>query len=185
MATLATDIISVAQMANQLRIPAPTADEAGMIELAIRAGVSRVTAYTGIPLLDTTAKLMVSRVLVYGWPSVPLSQRNIKAIIAVKYWPVGQDLREEPSKEIDVANLGRLEYTGRAKLRVYPPADGWPDADMFRFEVTVGFDITPSTEVFKFGCILAAREAYEGRLNSDFVNNSFRVLLAPLRDWTM
>ena len=186
MATNSIEIISVEQMAVQLRIPKPTDEEKDLIEIAISAGVSRVIAYTGVPLLDTTVTIMVPGVMLFRKRSPAVfTQRHIKAIESVKYWAAGKDLREDPGNEIAVDTLGRLEATAGAKSRIYPPADGWPVTEMFMFGVTVGVDITPNTEVFRFGCILAAREAHEGRLDSDFVNNSFRVLLAPLRDWAV
>ena len=185
MATNSIEIISVEQMAGQLRIPKPTDEEKVLIEMAINAGVSRVIAYTGVPLLDTAVAITVPTFIVYVNEPVALNQRHIKAIDSVKYWAAGKDLREEPGNEIAVDTLGRLESTRDGKSLIYPPAAGWPVTEAFIFSVTVGLDITPNNEVFRFGCILAAREAHEGRLDSDFVNNSFRVLLAPLRDWVV
>ena len=124
------EVVSVAQMRQQLRLGASTGDNDPhdpIVTAAIRAGVAFVAKNTTIPLLDESVSCQVEAPSHAGYVTVPVAY--IRSITRVKYWTEAQGYRVDPAGEILPASLGRVVFQQDRNAYVYPPTtDGWPDA---------------------------------------------------------
>ena len=159
MATNALDIVSLATMKDELRIPATEVDHDVLLTGQIAAAVSFVSRFLRVPLVDLAVTFRCSRPS-YAAAPIVLSSAGVRSISSVKYWTAAGSLREEPNGSIAVGTLGRLvEYCG---FVIYPPAAGWPlvlDGSVIEIGVTRGQD-TP--EALRAAVILCVRQFYDG-----------------------
>ena len=177
MAANALDIVSLATMKSELRIPAAEVSHDILLTSQIAAAVSFVSRHLRIPLLDRDEQFYCSRP---GDPTSPivLSTAGVRSVSSVKYWTAAGTLREEPDGLIVVTTLGRMvEYCG---FVIYPPAAGWPlilDDSVIEIVVKRGQD-TP--EALRSAVILCVRQFYDGyrRIRS---TEAFFALVGPFR----
>ena len=159
MATNALDIVSLATMKDELRIPATEVDHDVLLTGQIAAAVSFVSRFLRVPLVDLAVTFRCSRPS-YAAAPIVLSSAGVRSISSVKYWTAAGSLREEPNGSIAVGTLGRqVEYCGYV---IYPPAGGWPlvlDNSLIEIGVTRGQD-TP--EALRAAVILCVRQFYDG-----------------------
>ena len=159
MATDALDIVSLATMKDELRIPLAETSHDLLLSGQIAASVSFVSRFLRVPLLDRAVTFRCSRPSYAPAPLI-LSTDGVRSISSVKYWTLAGSLREAPNGTIAVGTLGRqVEYCG---FVIYPPAAGWPmvlDNSLIEIGVTRGQD-TP--EALRAAVILCVRQFYDG-----------------------
>ena len=159
MATNALDIVSLATMKDELRIPATEVDHDVLLTGQIAAAVSFVSRFLRVPLVDLAVTFRCSRPS-YAAAPIVLSSAGVRSISSVKYWTAAGSLREEPNGSIAVGTLGRqVEYCGYV---IYPPAGGWPlvlDNSLIEIGVTRGQD---APEALRAAVILCVRQFYDG-----------------------
>ena len=144
MASGASDIVTLARMKTELRIPATITDHDLIIEGQINSAISWVSESTGHPLIDVTKNVYECP---YGDEPILISTHFAKSLTRIKYWDADGDLNSAPNMTLSGATLQNRIF-GIASI--YPPATGWPDIlTGSRFEITIveGFDITVASEV--------------------------------------
>ena len=157
MATNALEVVSLATIRSELRIPDDSHD--GLLTGQIAAAVSFVSLHLRVPLLDRAEEFRCSRPSYSATPII-LPTDGVRSVSSVKYWTADGSLREAPNGTIDVSTLGRLvEYCG---FVIYPPADGWPlvlDNSQIEIGVTRGMDTPPA---LRSAVVLCVRQFYDG-----------------------
>ena len=123
MATNALDIVSLATMKSELRIPAAETDHDTLLTSHIANAVSFVSRPLRVPLLDRAEGFRCSRPTDSAIPIV-LPTDGVRSVGSVRYWTADGSLREAPDGSIAVGTLGRL--VAGSGFEIYPPADGWP-----------------------------------------------------------
>lgn len=164
MANSATDIISLADAKDQLRIDGDDQDE--LVLAAIDGAVSWVSSYLRMPLVDRTQTFDLPESLVTGDRPATVKSPFVRSVSSIAYWLPTQELREDAGGSVDAATLGRIEPNRSIFYRsdIYPPAAGWPD--MLRgskviITATVGRDIADHETGITHAVILAIRQHYE------------------------
>ena len=160
MAASALDILSLAELKAELRIAAEESEHDSLLIGHIGAAVAFVGRFLRAPLVDSIER---HRCTTPGTDR-PLAIRadHVQSLSAIRYWPDGTALREEPST-IAVADLGRREQVGKWYC-IYPPADGWPEAEtgsMLEVDLTRSILLTPRTVALRQAVILCARALYD------------------------
>ena len=179
MATDALDIVSLATMKDELRIPLAETSHDLLLSGQIAASVSFVSRFLRVPLLDRAVTFRCSRPSSAPTPLI-LSTDGVRSISSVKYWTAAGSLREAPDGTIAVGTLGRqVEYCGYV---IYPPAGGWPlvlDNSLIEIGVTRGQD-TP--EALRAAVVLCVRQIYDGHRRIG-TTAAFYALVRPFQDY--
>ena len=179
MATNALDIVSLATMKTELRIPAGTPEHDILLTGQIASSISFIERHLRVPLLDRAETFRCSRPGDAAAPLI-LSTDGVRSVGSVKYWTADGALREAPNGTIAVGTLGRqVEYGG---FVIYPPAAGWPlvlDNSLIEIGVTRGQD-TP--EALRSAVVLCVRQFYDGyrRISA---TEAFYALLRPFQSY--
>ncbi len=175
MATNALEVVSLATIRSELRIPDDSHD--GLLTGQIAAAVSFVSLHLRVPLLDRAEEFRCSRPS-YAAAPIVLSTDGVRSVSSVKYWTAAGSLREAPNGTIAVGALGRLvEYCG---FVIYPPASGWPlvlDNSLIEIVVTRGMDTPPAVIA---AVVLCVRQLYNG-YREIRPTEAFYALMQPFR----
>ena len=123
MATSTDDILTVAQLKQELRIPESTTSQDDLLERQISGGIAFISQEQPAPLIDQTETILVEPVA--GDSPLVFAAVGVKSITEIKYWTVGVALRDSPDGIISGADLGRL-VPDRRCASVYGPINGWP-----------------------------------------------------------
>ena len=161
MPAFATDIMSVDDLKVELQVEASDNTRDFRIGRAFSGAIDWVGKQIGIPLLDTEKTIYVERPDLKS-RLVSITAENILSVTSVSYWETTQDLREEPTGVIAIADLGRLYLTQQ-----WPPSVGWPsilEDSMLKFVVKVGVGPTVPPGI-QSALILATRQLFEGYTN--------------------
>lgn len=144
-------------------IPDPARD--GYYVQYIRAAVSLVQKRANIPLIDS---VRIKEAIVYS-PRQKIYlgiQAYIKTIDSIKYYSKEDDQSLDPSREVTLDSIGRIEKDHYAyeysHLYIHPPSDGWPDTESVFVEHTVGIDPGDGYDNVADTLILAVRRSFEG-----------------------
>ena len=164
----ALDIVTLERVKSELRIPATITDHDLIIEGQIRSAVSWVSQQTGLPLVDTVKKF-------YSVPRgehepILLDTNFAKSIDRIDYWDMTGSLNTQANASLSGASLSTT-ITGIAS--VFPPDTGWPtilDGSEFLISLTIGYDITVTSQALESAVISLVRDLYTGV--SDYHNNS-------------
>ena len=149
MVARATDILSVTDAADALRIDDLTPAIRLQLTADIEAAVQFVGEYLGYPLLDRTMMALAERPAIASNP-IWVESVYVKAVTGILYWAPDQDLREEPAGLVPVAVdmdaeppitaddiIGRVAQSDRYTTAIYPPKAGWPAVlSMSKFSIT-------------------------------------------------
>ena len=177
MATTALDIVSLATMRSELRIPDDSHDD--LLLSQINSAVSFVSLHLRVPLLDRAEEFRCSQPSHSATPII-LPTNAVRSVGSVKYWTADGSLREAPDGTIAVGTLGRLvDYMG---FVIYPPADGWPvvlDNSPIEIVVTRGMT-TPAA--LRSAVILCVRQFYDG-YREIRPNSAIYALIRPFRSY--
>ena len=179
MAANALDIVSLATMKSELRIPAAEVDHDTLLTGQIAAAVSFVSRFLRVPLVDLAVTFRCSRPS-YAAAPIVLSSAGVRSVSSVKYWTAAGSLREAPNGTVAVGTLGRqVDYCG---FVIYPPAAGWPlvlDNSLIEIGVTRGQD---APEALRAAVILCVRQFYDGyrRIRP---TEAFYALLKPFQSY--
>ncbi len=158
----ALEIITLAQLKDELRIPQDETDQDTMLTRQIESAVTYVATRTALPLVDTNETVR----------GVPLGsdcpiclgvQRGALEVLEFKYWETTQNYGATPMGDVAVADLGRLELREGSYAWLYPPATDWPDAldgSHFRVKIKRGLDTVPPN--LAQAAVLQARILYNG-----------------------
>ena len=178
MAAHALDIVSLATMKSELRIPSPGIEHDVLLTGQIAAAVSFVSNSLRIPLLDRSEGFRCSRPS-YAHTPIILPTDGVLGVGSIKYWTAAGSLREAPDGTIAVGTLGRLvEYSG---FVIYPPAAGWPevlDNSLIEIVVTRGMTTPPA---LRSAVVLCVRQFYDG-YREIRPTEAFYALIDPWRD---
>ena len=178
MATNALDIVSLATMKSELRIPAPETSHDTLLTGQIDAAVSFVSKALRAPLLDRAEGFRCSRPGDFYPLVIPTS--NVRRVSSVKYWPADGNLNAYPTGTVDVSTLGRFQERGR-DFAIYPPASGWPtvlDNSLIEILVVRGLNTPPA---LRSAVVLCVRQFYDGYIEIR-PNSAFYALIEPWRD---
>ena len=179
MATNALDIVSLATMKDELRIPVAETSHDVLLTGQIAGAVSFVSRYLRSPLLDRSEVFGCSRPSYSGTPII-LPTVGVRSVGSIRYWTTDGSLREAPDGTIAVDTLGRLvEYSG---FVIYPPADGWPlvlDNSHIEIVVTRGIDTPPA---LRSAVVLCVRQLYDGYRDIR-PTQAFYALMRPWRSY--
>ena len=179
MAANALDIVSLATMKDELRIPAAEVSHDVLLTGQIAAAVSFVSRPLRVPLLDRAEGFRCSRPSYAATPII-LPTDGVRSVSSVKYWTAAGSLREAPDGTIVVGTLGRLvEYCG---FVIYPPASGWPlvlDNSHIEIVVTRGMDTPPA---LRSAVVLCVRQFYDG-YREIRPTEAFYALMRPYRSY--
>ena len=168
MPATALDVLSVDAAKVALRIDSDEHD--AEIATAIIAAVQYCSAISNLPLVDTcgnnTAFSGTAARHLFQVPTRYMKPPLPAAIMSIVYWSPGQALREEPTGEIPVADLGRFDVLSEIRRTdIYPPTDGWPDilaGSVFRVTALLGFTQLPNAEAITRCVALMTRIYWEG-----------------------
>ena len=177
MATNALEVVSLATIRSELRIPDNSHD--ALLLGQINSAVSFVSEPLRAPLLDRAEGFRCSRPA-DSYPIV-IPSANVRSISSIKYWTATGNLRLEPDGSIDVSTLGRLQESDGGFV-IYPPAAGWPEvlADSL-IEITVirGMN-TPAA--LQAAVVLCVRQLYNGYRDIR-PTEAFWALIDPFRSY--
>ena len=179
MATNALDIVSLATMKSELRIPAAETSHDVLLTGQIAAAVSFVSRAVRVPLLDRAEGFRCSRPTYSDIP-ICLPTDGVRSVGSVRYWTAGGSLREAPDGAIDVDTLGRL--SAHNCFEIYPPAAGWPlvlDKSLIEIVVTRGMTTPPA---LRSAVVLCVRQLYDG-YREIRPTEAFYALMAPFRSY--
>ena len=148
-------------MKRELRIPGEDDQHDGLLEAQIGSAVSFVGRHLRAPLTDSVERHRCSS----PGTDRPLAIRadHVQGMAAIRYWPAGRALREEPDT-IAVADLGRRAQVAEW-FCIYPPADGWPEVEagsLLEVDLTRSITLTARTTALRQAVILACRQLYDG-----------------------
>ena len=165
MAASATDIISVARIKDELRIPAGTDSQDTLLESQIEAAVSYVSHPLRGPLVDRSETYYLPPIR--GEGPLIFASPLMKSLTEIKYWTPTGALRLDPDGTIARSDLGRLhvERYDWQTHEVFPPVGGWPETladSLIELTVVRGMDITPETVALRSAVILCVRQLYDG-----------------------
>ena len=158
------EVVSVAQMRQQLRLGASTGandPHDPIVTAAIRAGVAFVARNTLIPLLDESQVCQVEPTSDKAFLELPITY--VKSVNAIMFWGVAQGYREAPAGVISVSTLGRIVYQKKATY-IYPPATGWPTrrtGSPLLVTIIRGVTITEDDVLFQ-AVVVYGREYFNG-----------------------
>ena len=173
------EIITPEEQKQEMRIPAAITDHDGRVERAFAQAVDIATKTTGIPILDRSERLWVSRPSDH-YAALVMPIPYIREVERFQYWTVDGELRSEPDGTIVLAMLGRTQMERPAdKAYLWPPVDGWPAVlgeTCFIITVKEGIEILP--EGVKTGIILLAREIFDGHREINPGHSAFRYFLS-------
>ena len=179
MATNALDVVSLATMKSELRIPAAEISHDVLLTGQIAAAVSFVSRHLRVPLLDRAEVFGCSRPSYAATPII-LPTVGVRSVNSVKYWLPDGSLREAPGGTIAVDTLGRLvDHCG---FVIYPPADGWPVIlanSLIEIVVTRGMDTPPA---LRSAVVLCVRQFYDG-YREIRPTEAFYALMRPYRSY--
>ena len=159
MADSADRILTVAEARAELRLADEAQDD--LLERNIRQAIAWVSREISTPLLDESRVCYAVRPA----PREPLVIDEVVAfrqVDAIDYWSPDGALREDPDGA--VTGWGRVE-SGRRRVRVWPPADGWPEVlggSCLRVTVTCGVDFDAQVDDLRAAVVLAVRQLYDG-----------------------
>ena len=180
MAANALDIVSLAMMKSELRIPAAEVSHDTLLTSQIQNAVSFVSRPLRVPLLDRAEGFRCSRPSYSATPII-LPTDGVRSVGSIKYWLPDGSLREAPGGTIALDTLGRLvDYCG---FVIYPPADGWPavlDGSLIEIVVTRGMDTPPA---LRSAVVLCVRQLYDG-YREIRPTEAFYALMSPYRSRT-
>ena len=179
MATNALDIVSLATMKSELRIPASEPEHDVLLTRQIASAVSFVSKHLRAPLLDRAEVFRSSRPSDAATPIV-LPTGSVRSVGSVKYWTAGGAIREAPDGAIDVDTLGRL--VALSGFQIYPPAAGWPlvlGGSLIEIMLTRGMD---APEALRAATVLCVRQLYDG-YREIRPTEAFYALMAPFRSY--
>ena len=180
MATNALDIVSLATMKSELRIPAAETSHDTLLTGQIAGGVSFVSRHLRAPLVDRAEVFYCARPAGSAPPLV-LPTGGVRSVGSVKYWTADGSLREAPDGSIDVDTLGRL--VARRGFEIHPPADGWPlvlGGSLIEIMLTRGMDTPPA---LRSAVVLCVRQLYDG-YREIRPTEAFYALMKPWRAYT-
>ena len=180
MARTALDIVSLAMMKAELRIPAAEIEHNTLLTGQIAAAVSFVSRHLRAPLLD---RVEVFRCWRPGDSTAPivLPTGSVRYVGSVKYWTPGRALREAPDGAIDVDTLGRV--VALSGFQIYPPVGGWPlvlGGSLIEIMLTRGMDTPPA---LRAAVVLCVRQLYDG-YREIRPTEAFYGMLRPYRSYT-
>ena len=167
MVAKATDILPVASAREQLDLDEDDESMDTEIETAIKGAVTQAAQYTGIPLIDAKH---TRDVVVMGdeLPIQLMRLRDVSEVNEIKYWVPGQQAREVPNGNIDVATLGRMDEKLLAHgwvTEIWPPEGGWPnrlhELPDLRVTYTRSYAIGDSESSIVNAIILTTRHLFE------------------------
>ena len=185
MATQPTEILSVDEAKAQLRIDDDDTDM--LLNAAIAAAVADAARRIGRPLIDRELVLQAKRPEKRLPLAVPTPYMRAMPLPVIRYWEPEQELRENPTGEVDAATLGRTDpVADLPNTLIYPPAAGWPDSlreSTYQVTVTVGWDVPEADgDSLVQAIALLTRHYYEApdMMEAEFAVNS---LLARWIAW--
>jgi hypothetical protein len=160
-AATALDVLSVDSMKRELRIPGEDDQHDDLLGAQIGSAVSFVGRHLRAPLTDSVERHRCNS----PGTDRPLAIRadHVQGMAAIRYWPAGRALREEPDT-IAVADLGRRAQVAE-RFCIYPPADGWPEVEagsLLEVDLTRSITLTARTTALRQAVILACRQLYDG-----------------------
>ena len=186
MAANPTDILSVADAREQLRVGA---DADSLIATAIEQAVYYVATLTGLPLLDVQEDVY-ARIPVTEKSAAFLPVLDVMAVRTFQYWQNSQHLRESPNGSFDLSDdtaenyaVLRLDDPGLDYTPLWRSNADWPSflpLSKVKVGVTRGIDLAGVHRPIKQAVILMMRQFFESpeRFESSFAVNA---LLEPLK----
>ena len=146
MVEAATDILSLARLKRELRVPSTDTSRDTMLTEQIKSSASWVEDYEGAVYVDRT--FTVWSAFEGKYEPLELERNRLRTISKVRYWEPDQSLNEAPAGE--TLEWGRYEqHPGYEYLsRLWPPDAGWPDTiDVpvvhMLIDGVIGIDIIP------------------------------------------
>ena len=162
MVAAVTDVVSLAAMKTELRIPLEEKSHDDMIMRQLTAAVAWVTQETGLPLVDTERTFNV------WFPAdphdpLPLGTAYLRRLVSVAYWLAANPARGQPGGTIAVRTLLRVEPGAGGVYWCWPPVAGWPSGRRpntpGRITIVEGLETIPAA--LAQAVIMSAREFYD------------------------
>ena len=175
MATNSLDVVSLATMRSELRIPDDSHD--ALLIGQINSAVSFVSEQIRAPLLDRAEGFRCRRPA-DSYPIV-IPSNNVRRVSSVKYWSDAGNLNAYPDGSIGVSTLGRLEQD-RSGFAIYPPTAGWPEVlpnSLIEILVVRGMNAPAALGA---AVILCVRQLYDG-YRQIRPTEAFSALIDPFR----
>ena len=147
MAASTDDILTLAQLKAELRIPLETTSQDDLLRSQIASGISLLSHDLPAPLLDESKTVSVAPGT--GQNPVAFAASGLREITEIKYWTPAVTLRDAPDGTIAGSDLGRVHRGDRRSASVYPPAIGWPNVlrnSYFEIVYISGLGGTPPDE---------------------------------------
>lgn len=165
MVAAVTDIVSIADMKLELRIPLwEVGAHDAMIARQITAAVSWIATETGLPLLDE-GHTFDAWFPADAHDPLPLGTGHLRRLVSVAYWLAANPARGQPGGTIAVRTLLRIERGAGSIFWCWPPVTGWPSGRRpdtpARVALVVGLAVVPAA--LRQAIILTTREYYDGR----------------------
>ena len=179
MAATALEVLSLAAAKRELRIPGEDDQHDDLLQAQIGSAVSFVGRHLRAPLTDSVERHRCSS----PGTDRPLAIRadHVQGMAAIRYWPAGRALREEPDT-IAVADLGRRAQVAEW-FCIYPPSAGWPEVEagsLLEVDLTRSITLTTRTTALRHAVVLAVRQLYDG-YHTITGNAAMYALIAPWR----
>ena len=163
MASSGVDIVSVADMKQQLRIPTGSVKHDAMIGRQIEQAASFIAAAIDRPIVAENETFEIEPAADSDG-ALFIPGRYVSAVSEIRYWTPAGTLRLDPDGTI--ANLGRFRAAGARGAYQWPPAGGWPETlDGSRYELDITREFDPATKAARAiaaALVVLVRQLYDG-----------------------
>ena len=163
LAAEATDIISIAAMKIELRMPSSEFRHDSMLQSQIESAVDDISQRTGLPLLPVQAETQIPCFPEEGLALVLRDLDIVRDGITVRYWTPAGVRTQDPDGTLDADSLGRLSAIERSGgFRLYPMGE-WPET-LDDTEVIVSYTRHFEwTAALRSAVVLQVRELYQAQ----------------------
>ena len=161
MAASNDDILTVAQVKAELRIPTGTDSQDALIQSQIDAAIAFISNEQASPLVDQTETIQVEPAT--GDSPLVFGCAGLKSVTEIRYWTPAASLRDAPDGTIVGSDLGRV-VADRRQPSVYGPGGGWPQTlDGSRIEIVFIRGTEDSKlPAYRAAVTTAVRHLYDG-----------------------
>ena len=176
MAASATDVVSVAEAKEELRLQDNSRDS--LVESHIASAVSFISELLEAPLVDRIEDFQAD----IPAPNDPIRVRVYKPrmITSLKYWGPADSMRvAAPQTLTGYGVLLKASKDTASRYLIYPPEAGWPDTlqgSHFAIRIKRGMD---ATDGIKQAVLIGVSNLFDGFPLSE--SDSIIYLIAPYR----
>ncbi len=177
---MAEELLTLAAAKTHLRVQHDRED--ADITRRIASATGWVERHIETPIIDKDIAPEFDNLCLSEGMSFIVDIRSVNAdTIRVKYWLPETHVAESPDGEV---TPGRISFTEDGRVKLWPPATGWPDysrAAPVIIQCSVGIPEDDIPQAWRDAALLVLSELYDGRTEISGV--SYRAAKSLLQSW--